>query len=243
MPNLSPIESAKRMAARNAVDEFVRDGMKVGVGSGSTVVYVVERLVERAREEKIQLLCVPTSFQATQLIVEGKLTLGDLSRHPVLDVCIDGADEVDKNLQLIKGGGGCQLQEKIVASCAKKLIIVADYRKDSKVLGEKWKRGIPLEVVPMAYVPILLKLEALGCKGTLRMAANKAGPVVTDNGNLVIDADFGLIQDPRSLNDNLLRIPGLVETGLFVDMADKVFIGNQDGSVQTYTRPAAKSSI
>jgi len=240
---LSPIESAKRQAATQAVDEFVKDGMTVGIGSGSTVVYVVDRLVERVRKENLTgIVCVPTSFQAIQLITEGGLTLSDLSRTPELDVCIDGADEVDAQLNLIKGGGGCQTQEKIVASCAKRFIVVADYRKDSAVLGEKWKKGVPLEVVPMAYQPILNKIKSFGGVGKIRMAQSKAGPVVTDNGNMVIDADFGLVKDPADLNDKLLRLPGIVETGLFINMAEKVFIGNKDGSVVTYTR-AKKSPL
>ena len=127
------VEAAKKKAAFAAVDEFVKDGQVVGVGSGSTVVYAVERLKERVRAEGIKVTCVATSFQSTQLCVEAGLTLTDLSRDPVLDVVIDGADEVDVQLQLIKGGGGCQLQEKVVASCAKQMVVIADYRKDSNV--------------------------------------------------------------------------------------------------------------
>lgn len=234
------VEAAKKLAGFKAVDEWVQDGMIVGIGSGSTVVYVVERLVERVKKEKLNVVCVPTSFQANQLIVEGGLQLSDLARHPVLDVTIDGADEVDSNMCLIKGGGGCQLQEKIVAYNAKRFVVVADYRKIAKTLGEKWKKGIPLSVVPMAYIPVMRKIEELGGKPVLRMAKNKAGPVVSDNGNLIIDADFGLIQDPSDLDTKLHQIPGLVETGLFCGMACKAYFGMEDGSVQTQTPPDAK---
>ena len=113
---LSGIEAAKRKAAHQAVDDYVQNGQVVGVGSGSTVVYVAERLAERAKKEGLKLICIPTSFQARQLIVENGLTLGDLSTNPDVDVAIDGADEVDQHLHAIKGGGGCHLQEKIVAS-------------------------------------------------------------------------------------------------------------------------------
>mmetsp|Transcript_9585 Transcript_9585/g.16832 ORF Transcript_9585/g.16832 Transcript_9585/m.16832 type:complete len:240 (+) Transcript_9585:49-768(+) len=232
MSMLSGVEKAKRKAARAAVDEFVKDGMNVGVGSGSTVVYAVERLVELVKEESYKLVCVPTSFQARQLIVEGGLVLGDLETVPVLDVAIDGADEVDQELNLIKGGGGCQTQEKIVASCAEQFVVIADYRKKSENLGVQWTKGVPLEVVPMAYKPVQLKLENdFGATATLRMAQSKAGPCVTDNGNLIIDAHFGPIDDAKVLEDKLNGIPGIVCTGLFVDMAIKAFFGEEDGSV------------
>jgi len=235
---LTPVESAKQRAARDAVDEFVKDGMSVGIGSGSTVEYAVARIIEKVQEGKLSLAaCVPTSFQAKQLITEGGLPLSDLSRSPKLDVCIDGADELDSTLNLIKGGGGCQTQEKIVASCAKQFVVIVDYRKDSQVLGEKWKKGVPLEVLPMAYTPVLQRVTALGGRGSLRMAVNKAGPVVTDNGNFVIDADFGRIEDPAALNRLLQDTPGILETGLFIGMTTKVFIGHEDGTVSSRTPP------
>ncbi|MHA1584028.1 MAG: ribose 5-phosphate isomerase A, partial [Promethearchaeota archaeon] len=157
--------------------------------------------------------------------------LGDLSRYPTIDVDIDGADEVDASLNLIKGGGGCHVQEKIIASCAEKLVIVADYRKDSKNLGNKWKKGVPIEVISLAYVPIMKKIQDLGGSPTLRMAKNKAGPVISDNGNFIIDADFGIIDDPRMLNLKIRAITGVVETGLFVNMAEKAYFGQEDGSI------------
>jgi ribose 5-phosphate isomerase A len=234
---LSGVEKAKELAARAAVDEFVRDGMVVGVGSGSTIAYAVVRLAQRAKAEGLKVVCIPTSFQSRQLVVQHGLVLGDLENYPVLDVAIDGADEVDVNLNCIKGGGACQTQEKIVASCAKKFVICADYRKNSEVLGEQWKKGVPLEVLPLAYRPVMLRLEAMGAKPTLRMAVNKAGPVVTDNGNFCIDADFGKVPDPRALEGKLNAIPGIVCTGLFVGMAEKAFFGEENGSVTTRTLP------
>lgn len=138
--SLSPQELAKQKAAHQAVDEHVRSGMRVGIGSGSTVVYAVERLVERVKSENLQVTCVASSFQAIQLITDGGLQLSDLTRTPELDVAIDGADEVDAFLNCIKGGGACMLQEKIVISCASKFIVIADSRKDSKTLGEQVRR-------------------------------------------------------------------------------------------------------
>jgi len=231
------IESAKKKAAFAAVDEFVNEKVKnIGIGSGSTVVYVVERLKQLLSEKKWDVVCVPTSFQAVQLIVDAKLTLGDLSRFPSLDVTFDGADEVDQNLNCIKGGGGCQTQEKVVASCSRIFVVVADFRKDSKVLGEQWKKGVPVEVLPFAYVPVMKKISELGGKPKLRMAVNKAGPVVTDNANFILDCDFGLVTSPSSINSKISSIPGVVETGLFIEMVTKVFFGNQDGSISTRVR-------
>eukprot|EP00128_Syssomonas_multiformis_P008315 Colp12_sorted_trinity150504_noHs@19418 len=233
---MSGVEDAKRKAAYAAVDEFVKDNFVVGIGSGSTVVYAVERIAERVKTEGLKLVCLPSSFQARQLIVENNLVLGDFDRYPVNDVTIDGADEIDAELNAIKGGGGCHLQEKILASTAKQFVIIADFRKDSKKLGEQWKKGVPIEVVPMALAPVTNKLKELGCVPKLRMAVNKAGPVVTDNGNLVIDADFGIIVSPATLEQKLSLIPGIVETGLFINMAVKAFIGNADGSVTEHTK-------
>ena len=230
------LNEAKRIAAYQAVDEWVKTNTAVGIGSGSTVVFAVDRLAERVKNEGLQVVCVPTSFQARQLIVENNLTLGDLDRNPHLDVAIDGADEVDKDMVLIKGGGGCLLQEKIVASCANKLIIIADYTKNSQKLGEQYKKGIPIEVVPMAYVPIREKVQKMfGGELKLRMAVAKAGPCVTDNGNFILDWHFPQEQafNWTEVNRDLLLIPGVVETGLFVNMATKAYFGMANGEVKT----------
>jgi len=207
--------------------------MALGIGSGSTIVYAVEHIAKRVKDENLKLICVPTSFQAKNLIIKLNLTLSSLDQHPELDLVIDGADEVDENLNLIKGGGACQTQEKIIASCGKRFIIVADYRKNSKKLGQNWKNGIPIEVLPMAYVPIMKKLQTLGGKPVLRMGEKKAGPVVTDNGGFILDVDFGEIDNPADLERKISVIPGVVETGLFVRMAAKAYFGNSDGTVST----------
>lgn len=225
------IEIGKKNAAFKAVEENVKKGMILGIGSGSTVVYAVKKIGEINKTEDLNLKCIPTSFQSQQLIVENGLTLVTLDQYPEIDLDIDGADEIDKELNLIKGGGGCLVQEKIVAYSSKKLIIIVDYRKKSEKLGENWNRGVPIEVIPFGYVPILKKLEKLGGKPVLRMAKAKAGPIVSDNGNFIIDVDFGLIESPSDMNDKLLKIPGVVDTGLFVGMASKAYIGQKDGKV------------
>ncbi|XP_045607844.1 ribose-5-phosphate isomerase [Procambarus clarkii] len=230
---MDQVESAKKAAAYRAVDNHIKDAHRVGIGSGSTVVYAVERLAQRVHKEGLKVLCVPTSFQARQLIINHDLELSDLEITPQLDVAIDGADEADAKLTLIKGGGGCQLQEKIVAAAAKLFIVVADYRKDSTSLGEQWTKGIPIEVVPMAYRPVQLKIEMeLGGRAVLRQAKAKAGPVVTDNGNFILDWVFDRTFDWQKVNQQIKMIPGVVETGLFVGMAKIAYFGMEDGSVK-----------
>eukprot|EP01111_Echinosteliopsis_oligospora_P011962 TRINITY_DN4056_c0_g1_i1.p1 TRINITY_DN4056_c0_g1~~TRINITY_DN4056_c0_g1_i1.p1 ORF type:complete len:247 (+),score=56.57 TRINITY_DN4056_c0_g1_i1:105-743(+) len=205
---MASVEDAKKKAAVQCVnDHIVSSHQVIGIGSGSTIVFAVERIKEKVKEDKLEgLVFIPTSFQSTQLINQAGLKLGDVNQYPVIDVAIDGADEVDEHLNCIKGGGGCQLQEKIVAFYAKKFVVIADYRKDSKQLGDQWKKGVPIEVLPIARVPVMKKIEEMGGKPTLRMAVMKAGPVITDNGNLIVDADFGIIKDPKSINDKLMGI-------------------------------------
>jgi len=228
--------TAKKIAAFKAVDEYVKNNTIVGVGSGSTVVYAVQRLAERVKNENLHIQCIPTSFQARQLIINNKLILTDLEISPSIDVCIDGADEVDEHLNLIKGGGGCLLQEKIVASCSREMIVIADYTKNSQKLGEKYKKGIPIEVIPMAYVPVKNRIEKMfGGELVLRAAVAKAGPVVTDSGNFILDWKNFKLDMPKSwdeINRSIMMIPGVVETGLFINMAKKAYFGMSDGSVK-----------
>ncbi|KAA0149297.1 hypothetical protein FNF31_07257 [Cafeteria roenbergensis] len=234
---MDPVEAAKRAAAEKAVDEFVRDGMVVGIGSGSTIVYAVHRLAARAKLPEGDPLristavFVPTSFQSRQLLAEAGLTVAELATREVLDVAIDGADEVDKSLNCIKGGGGCQLEEKLVASAARKFVVVADHRKQSERLGTCWTKGVPLEIAPSGYRLAMRLLAAKGATATLRMAKSKAGPVVTDGGHFVVDAHFGGIEDVPAMERWLKAVPGVLETGIFCGMASKAFFGQADGSV------------
>ncbi len=234
--NASIIEDAKKKAACAAVDEFVQDGMIVGIGSGSTVVYAVQHLAERIQSKKWHVVCIPTSYQARQLIIDHNLILGTLDQYPRIDIDIDGADEVDPDLNLIKGGGGCHTQEKIVAACAKKMIIIVDYRKRSKQLGTVWRAGIPIEIIPSAYKSLIPQLQGMGGTPKLRIGTAKMGPVFTDNGNFLLDVDFGPITHPDLLHQQLKLLVGVIETGLFVQMAEKVFFGEADGSISTLSR-------
>ena len=241
------IEKAKRLAATKAVDNHVKSGDVVGVGSGSTIVYAVTRLAERVKEENLEIQCIPTSFQAKQLIVENGLNLSSLEVAPHhCNVAIDGADEADEDLTLIKGGGGCLAQEKIVAENSDLFVVIADERKKSPMLGTSWTKGVPIEVLPLAYKPIQVALEKkFGGTPILRMAKAKAGPVVTDNGNFILDWVFSLdeIREKANLtgqnnsnlwnkvNTELCCMAGVVDTGLFVGMAKVAYFGTSDGNV------------
>ncbi len=229
---LTPIERSKRLAAHKAVDNhFPTDARVVGIGSGSTVVYVVERILELPGIEEI--VFIPTGFQSKELISGGLLRLGEIDGYPDIDVVFDGADEVDQSLHCIKGGGACLFQEKLVASCARTFVIVADYRKNSTNLGEKWIQGVPIEIVPLSHTKVIQDLVALGAiDPSLRMGGKaKAGPILTDNGNFIIDAPFGEIEDPSKLLIEIKLLCGVVECGLFVNMATVAYFGNEDGSV------------
>jgi len=198
------------------------------------VPFVVERIVAQGKELNEGRIFLPTGFQSKELIINAGLVLGDVDQYPNLDVTIDGADEVDKNLNCIKGGGACQLREKVLAEAAETFVIVADYRKNSQILGTAWKQGVPIEVTPFAYVRLLQHLHKMGSeRATLRMAKAKAGPVVTDNGNFVVDAPFeqSIYEKPEELLREIKMLTGVVEVGLFCNMAKAAYFGNEDGSV------------
>ncbi len=221
-------ENAKKMAALDAV-KHVKDGFVVGLGSGTTVAYVIQELGKKIREERASLCGVPTSYQAFLLAVQNNIPVTTLDEHPQLDITIDGADQVDEKLDMIKGMGGALTREKVVASASKMNVIVIDETKLTKKLGVN--QPVPVEVLPFALSTVMSKLQKLDSKPVLREAKKKLGPVVTDNGNFILDVDFGLISKPKELNQKLKAIPGIVETGLFVGMADVVYAGGKD-SVQ-----------
>ncbi|EMG46154.1 RKI1 Ribose-5-phosphate isomerase [Candida maltosa Xu316] len=228
----SPVESAKKLAAYRAVDEnFPENAKVIGIGSGSTVIYVAERIGQL--KNKDSFTCIPTGFQSKQLIIDNGLKLGAIEQFPDIDIAFDGADEVDPQLNLIKGGGACLFQEKLVAAAAKKFIVVADYRKESKKLGESWRQGVPIEIVPNSYAKVTQALYALGAKKVdLRQGGKaKAGPVITDNNNFLLDADFGEIEDPEKLHVQIKLLVGVVDTGLFTQMASKAYFGEESGEV------------
>jgi ribose 5-phosphate isomerase A len=208
--------NAKR-AAGEAAAELVKSGMVVGLGTGSTVAWTIRRLGQRVKEEGLDFLGVPTSYQAEDLAISCAIKLTTLNQHPILDLAIDGADQVDFDLFAIKGGGAAHTREKVVACSARKFVVVAD---ESKYV-EKLSHSVPVEVLPFASRLVELRLRKLVGVPVLRLGKMKDGPVITDNGNFVIDADFGVIADPLSLAAELSQIPGLVEHGIFdnVDLA------------------------
>ena len=202
--------------------------------------YVLKRLKQRCHEAGIAVKCIPTSFQSKQLIHDYDLPVAEIDPHTIVDLTIDGADEVDENFVAIKGGGACLAQEKVIAFAAKKFIIVADFRKDSKCLGDNWTKGIPIEVLPMAcgavrqYIANKFDVEFKDLP--VRIGREKAGPVITDNGNFVIDWKFKQASDFnkdrwKDLADTIKLIPGVVETGIFADMISAAYFGQEDGSV------------
>ncbi len=198
--------------------------MTLGLGSGSTAAILIEQIGERvAAGELVGIRGVPTSFQATILAQQYGIPLVTLNEIDRMDLAIDGADEVDPHRNLIKGGGGCQTREKLVDSRADRFVVVVDSTKLSDVLGSHFP--LPVEVLPDAYRQVMAQLGEMGSQPELRMAVRKAGPVVTDQGNLLVDARFPGIQEPGRLEKEINNIPGVVENGLFVGMADEVLVG------------------
>jgi ribose 5-phosphate isomerase A len=219
-------EEAKKRVALEAV-KHVQDNSIVGLGSGSTAAYVIQQIGEKIRLEGLRILGVPTSHQAMMLAVHCGVPLTTLNEHPQLDLAIDGADQIDRDLNLIKGGGGALTREKIVASAAKRFVIVADDTKLVERLGTS--HTVPIEVLPFALPTVMVKLRELKGKPVLREGGGKVGPLVTDNGNFVVDVDFGPVDDVKELDLQLKLISGVIETGLFVGMADVVYLGKSDG--------------
>jgi len=217
-------EDAKKKAALEAVKN-VKDGSIIGLGSGSTVAYAILEIGRRIREENLRVLGVPTSYKTFLLAVECGIPITTLNEHPKLDLDIDGADQIDGRLNLIKGMGGALTREKIVAAASKSLIIVADETKLTDSLGKD--QPVPVEVMPFALPLVSNRIKRIGGKPALREKRDGSGPYVTDNGNFILDVDFGVIEDPLHLDASLKGIPGIIETGLFVGMTEKAYIGTK----------------
>jgi ribose 5-phosphate isomerase A len=226
-------ELAKRAAAREAVKE-VKDGYVIGLGSGTTVAYAIQELAKYIKRKGIQVLAVPSSHQAFLLAARNNVHATSLEEHPKLDITIDGADQVErKTLNMIKGMGGALTREKIVASASKRLVIIIDETKLAEKLG--LNQPIPVEVLPFGLALVSARLQALKGKPKLREGNGKVGPVVTDNGNFILDVGFDSIMDPEKLNTQIKAIPGVVETGLFLNMATSVYVGTRN-TVQKLAR-------
>ncbi|MFT5048713.1 MAG: ribose 5-phosphate isomerase A [Chlamydiales bacterium] len=221
--------SAKEAAGRQAA-ERVEDGMTIGLGTGSTVYFTLVRLAERIRDEGMKLTCVPTSLDTERKATEMGIPLATLDDVGSIDLTIDGADEIDGDFQMIKGGGGALLREKVVASMSKAEVIVVGRAKVVERLGTTFK--LPVEVVPFARPVIAREMERLGAKPFLRLDADER-VFLTDNGNEILDCAFADgIADARALEAHLARVPGVVESGLFIDLASALVIGADDGTCE-----------
>ena len=231
---LSPIDKAKFVAAKRAVD-FVEDGMRVGLGTGSTAAWMVRCLGDMVRNDGLKIRGVPTSTRTADLARDVGIEVITLDEAKWLDVTIDGADEFDADLNLIKGGGGALLQEKIVATASDQMIVIADIGKEVETLGAF---PLPVEVIPFGWQTtkslieeLLISMDVLGREARLRM--NGQSPFVTDEGNYILDLHLGRIGNAQQLSLAMNQMPGVVENGLFIDICDVVVLGYGDGRVET----------
>lgn len=217
-------DQIKEMVGRQAVD-FVQPGMTIGIGTGSTVYWFIIALGEKINKG-LQCLAVPTSQKTKELAKKNFIPLADLNEVDFIDLTIDGADEINSALQLIKGGGGALLQEKMVASASRQFIVIAD---EQKIVNKLGRFPLPVEVLPYGWKQTRKRIEQLGCdKVEIRKKNDEA--FITDHGHFILDCYFNQIDDPYQLNIQLKNIPGLLETGLFLDLADAVLIGNSNGT-------------
>jgi ribose 5-phosphate isomerase A len=223
-------DEIKKLVAEKAVD-LVKADMVLGIGSGSTVAYFIAAIAKKFREG---LVCtaVPTSSQTRQLALKEGIKLTDLNDVESIDLTIDGADEADHQLHLIKGGGGYLLQEKMVAAFSREMVVIADNNKFRPFLGGF---PLPVEVIPYGWKQVKKKVEKqFGIE--IRLRENGGSPFTTDHGHYILDCSFRKIEDPAALNTELHLIPGIVETGLFTDMCNKAIIGYPDGTTKIINR-------
>lgn len=204
----------------------VKDGQILGLGTGSTTHYFIEAVGKRIESEGIEVMGIPTSYQSFLLAKAANIPVTTLDEHEI-DLAVDGADEIDSKFNLIKGGGAAHTLEKIIDYSAKEFIVIADESKIVDVLGNF---PLPVEIIPESVTPVIKALKDMGGVPKIRMGHLKDGPVITDNGNFVLDVTFGPIENPISMEKELNTIPGVVENGLFTEMVDKVIIGFKDGA-------------
>jgi len=230
----------KQIVANSAIKEIKSD-MIIGLGSGSTAALMIKSLAEEIRSGKLQnIRGVATSFQSEVLALELDIPLIDLASVSQIDLAIDGADEVDPGFQLIKGGGACHVREKLVASKANKLLIVVDESKLVPKLNQSFP--LPVEVLPNSWNQVKEVISSMNGNSSLRMATKKAGPVVTDQGNLILDVMFNNgINKPKEIEMSINNIPGVLENGLFVDLTDKVLVGKIENSIPVVYSPSKVS--
>ena len=215
----------KRIAAQKAV-EIIEDDMVVGLGTGSTVKYALEYLGKRV-QEGLSIKAIPTSIETKRIALKEQISIVSLLENPEIDITIDGADEVDSNLNLIKGGGGALTREKIIAYHSNKVIIIADELKVVKILGIDFP--LPVEVLKFEWGSTKKALETFDCDIKIRKIFDD--PFITDNGNYILDCEFERINDPEQLEIDINMIPGVVENGLFIGLATEVIVGSKQGII------------
>ncbi len=205
--------------------EYVEDGMVVGLGTGSTARYAIEKIGQRIKEENLDIVGIPTSVKTEERAKKAGIDIVELDEADKIDLTIDGADEVDPEMNLIKGGGGALLREKIIAYNTNNYIVIVDPSKMVDILGESF--DLPIEILSIWQKGISDSVEGLGCEAQLRK--DDGSVYKTDNGNNILDCDFGKIKDPEGLSQKLNSIPGVIENGLFLGVSDKIIIGNEKG--------------
>jgi ribose 5-phosphate isomerase A len=226
---IASANSGDKQAAGESAARLIQDGMVVGLGTGSTVAWTIRKAGTMVKDG-LDILAVPTSYQAEALAIECGIPLTSLSQYPVLDLAIDGADQVDSHLYAIKGGGAAHTREKVVSCSARRFILAADGSK----YADRLSVPVPVEVLPFASKLVERRIEGLGGKPVIRQARMKDGPVITDNGNFVMDVEFGTIADPEVLAGELCAVPGVVEHGIFNNV-DELHLA-RDGMIEVIRR-------
>ncbi len=226
MDRTEQINTDEKKLVGDSAAALVDNGMVVGLGTGSTTAFAIEALGRRI-DDGLDIKGIPTSYQSRMLAIEWGIPLTSLDQDPVLDIAIDGADQVDANLFVIKGGGAAHTNEKVVARSARRFVVLVDEKK----IVDTLIHPVPLEVMPEALELVKRQVMELGGNPKLRMAVRKDGPVITDNGNLCVDADFGEIPEPGKLALQLSACTGIIEHGIF-DNANEVYVGMRDGTVK-----------
>ena len=223
---MTGVEKARENAVRQAL-RYVGDGSIVGLGSGSTVLLIIRMLAESGFRVRV----IPASYQSYLEAVRHRLETTSLHAYPRPDIYLDSFDQVDRLGNMVKGGGGAHLREKILCQASEYTVFIGDYSKKADHLN----KPIPLEILPFALPNVLERVRLLGGVPRIRESTGKNGPLISDNGNILADADFGTIQDPQELESRLSQIAGLLASGLFVKSADKIIIGEENGQVTTQT--------
>lgn len=221
------MEMIKKAIGKQAAEE-IKDGMLVGLGTGSTAFYFIEKLIERYKNG-LKIEAVSSSARSLNQAKKGGIPIADVNQVTFTDITVDGADEIDSEKRMIKGGGGALLREKILANISRKMLVIVD---ESKVVNKLGKHDLPVEILPFAHNAIIEKIKKLGFIGQIRSI--QGGPYLTDNGNLIYDIHFEELRNhPEEDHNRLIQIPGVLETGFFFNVANRVLIGHLNGQITT----------